>query len=62
MVLLLELVQQRRVVEQRRRTVTNFKMGICWLEVAGSGVGIGIIFGSLITGVAGNPKLTKHNK
>jgi len=34
--------------------------GLATISVAGSGVGIGIVFGSLIIGVARNPKLTKQ--
>lgn len=34
--------------------------GLATISIAGSGVGIGIVFGSLINGVARNPKLTKQ--
>ena len=34
--------------------------GLATISIAGSGVGIGIVFGSLINGVARNLKLTKQ--
>lgn len=34
--------------------------GLATISLAGSGVGIGIVFGSLITSVARNPKMTKQ--
>jgi F-type H+-transporting ATPase subunit c len=33
--------------------------GLATIGVAGSGVGIGIVFGSLVTGVSRNPSLKK---
>lgn len=34
--------------------------GLATISLAGSGVGIGIVFGSLIISVARNPKMTKQ--
>ena len=43
-------------------TIASAKLigaGLATIGVAGSGVGIGLVFGSLMTAVARNPSLTK---